>query len=534
MATANTKPFSQPIIKDTKVVDKHLKQNAQHTSELPLLKKKLLKDIDSLTSKSKTIRSPKKAIELIAGALCNNFFSKELWADRKPFSAMEIKGVIYTDFRNIESSDLEAIIDMAKQVEQLFIKSEPFEDVFTELMAQYCGKDKNLQQNFTPMELANVLSRFAPNQYEQGKPLFIADPTGCGTGNLLLGKMHQFYIENGADAMRDLHVIGMDLDLDLVRIAIVQVMSHALVHGINLGSVEFHFGNAVTDYSEDTLAFYHSYSFMNKRNTTNPKTKDPHAGALSSPLNNKKMGGAMAGGRSEISKLIEKIASKHKGRKSVKQVFDDIIQLTFNIVFSAPFQMSPKAFTPEYDIDKSLFKELADYKNNPEAWNLLQKAVICFIKLFTENEPFTDIMGVMYDEYLGDVLGQFFTPTDAAQLAASLSISLTEKAPATIGDVTGCGGGGLILAQLSAIMDKYGKEKLAEVTVECMDIDIIMVQLCAIQVMLGSMMKGIAIKSLNMHHGNCLTDYNKKTGVLCWIPNPQLNAFNKLRDRILN
>jgi hypothetical protein len=79
----------------SKIVAAPIEQNTQHQSELAFLKESLSKDIDRLVLKSKCFTSHKMVIEHIAGALCNQFFSKELWADRKPFAALTISALLY-------------------------------------------------------------------------------------------------------------------------------------------------------------------------------------------------------------------------------------------------------------------------------------------------------------------------------------------------------------------------------------------------------------------------------------------------------
>jgi type I restriction-modification system DNA methylase subunit len=235
--------------------------------------------------------------------------------------------------------------------------------------------------------------------------------------------------------------------------------------------------------------------------------------------------------KKSISKLIEEILVVHPSRRNKKQVFDDLIQLTFNTVFSAALQKHP-LFKTEYTVHTSLINELTDYKNNAKAWELLIEASQNFMELFVDSEPFTDVLGLMYDEYLGETLGQFFSPSDVARVVAELSFAVADKPPKSISDTCGCGSGSLILGQLATIYKKYGAEALSNIEVVGMDIDIRMVQLTSIQIVFSAMVHKLPIQSLEMHHGNTLTDWGKETGVIRWVPNPQINALNKIMAKL--
>lgn len=231
-----------------------------------------------------------------------------------------------------------------------------------------------------------------------------------------------------------------------------------------------------------------------------------------------------------ISKLIQEIIQKSNFRNNPKQVFDDIIQLSFNCLFSRHFQYS-YSYKIEYWVDPNLINELTDYKKSPEAWELLNEASLMFLGMFKNCEPFTDILGMLYDEYLGKVLGQFLTPPVVAEVMASLNLEvgkpITENT--VIGDTCGCGAGTLILGFLRAFNKKYDTQAFKHLEIINMDLDANMVRLSTIQIVFHCMVHKIEIGSLQVHWGNSLTEYNGKsdgsgTLAVVWNQDPEYRS----------
>lgn len=214
--------------------------------------------------------------------------------------------------------------------------------------------------------------------------------------------------------------------------------------------------------------------------------------------------------KKSISKLIQQIIQVSNRKNNPKQIIDDIIQLAFNCVFSGNFQYSANLHA-QYWVDPNLLRELTEYKTDLEAWELLKEATMIFIALHKKSEPFTDIIGEMYDEYLGQVLGQFLTPSDLATALASITLALGGNNQITshtvIGDTCGCGAGSLVLGSLRVIYQTQGKEALKHLEIVNMDLDPRMVQLSSIQIVLHCMFHGLEINSLNTHWGNTITEY---------------------------
>ena len=235
--------------------------------------------------------------------------------------------------------------------------------------------------------------------------------------------------------------------------------------------------------------------------------------------------------------LIEEIIRNNNHRSQIKQVFDDIIQLTLNCVLSPEF-MDEAAPGCYLKVKPYLVNELSDYKYYPKAWELLQDASLEIMSMVKNSEPFTDILGELYDKQLGKVLGQFLTPKQVAyginKFIMADSQPFTEKT--IVGDFCGCGAGSLILNHLKTIYEMHGAESLKHVDVIGMDIDAKMVQLTALQVILHSCIHNLPINQLSMFHGHAIIDYipenGKDTLAIHWAPNFYKDIDDKLIDMV--
>lgn len=244
-----------------------------------------------------------------------------------------------------------------------------------------------------------------------------------------------------------------------------------------------------------------------------------------------------------ISQKIKKLCTMSKHSSGPKQVIDDMVQLAFNLM-TTPIFLDHFPWS-RYYVDYSMRNEVRRYEHDPEAWKLLQELVIDFMRGIKEAQPFEDVMGSFYDEYLGQALGQFLTPKDVADALAAIQLALMTKPTEKLvmGDPCGCGAGSLVLAQLRGILDMHGEDSVKLLEVVVMDLDPNMVRLCTVQIVMSSVMHNIPIFGLEAHCGNTITDYSPRPGSkptlsLRWLPvmskeeyfeaDPQVQALNKL------
>lgn len=251
--------------------------------------------------------------------------------------------------------------------------------------------------------------------------------------------------------------------------------------------------------------------------------------------------------KQSISQKIQKLCAMSKYSSGPKQVIDDMVQLAFNVmttpIFLAHFPRS------RFYVDHSMRNEVRRYEHDPKAWQLLQELVVDFMQAIHEAEPFEDVIGSLYDEYLGQALGQFLTPKDVADGLAAIQLALMPKPTEKlmIGDPCGCGAGSLVLALLRRILEMHGEESIKLLDVLVMDLDPNMVRLCTVQIVMSSVIHNIPIFGLEAHCGNTITDYSPRPGskptlTLRWLPvmskedyfeaDPQVQALNTLMKMV--
>tara|TARA_Y100001972_G_scaffold124530_1_gene173902 strand:- start:978 stop:1757 length:780 start_codon:yes stop_codon:yes gene_type:complete len=215
-------------------------------------------------------------------------------------------------------------------------------------------------------------------------------------------------------------------------------------------------------------------------------------------------------------RTIQDIARKARHTSSVKQVFNDLIQVMFNSL-----DKSQRVHPYNMDFDPRLVRELREYKPQPELWGKLGELSLMWLKAIQDAPPFTDVMGSTYDEQLGEQLGQFLTPPDLADLMAHINLAtskdridetLAKGQPVFMGDDCGCGAGSLILAWLKAFSEQYEPYKLLSVGVEAQDLDMSMVQLTSVQVFCSAAIHGMPLGGLKVRWGNCLTEPDAPAG----------------------
>ena len=246
----------------------------------------------------------------------------------------------------------------------------------------------------------------------------------------------------------------------------------------------------------------------------------------------------------EISKKIQKLCNDSKFINDPKQVIDDMIQMSFNFL-TEPFVIGKAFPRTRYTFKNEMRNELTPYKKDPKVWALLQEIVMDYMQAIRDAEPFSDVIGGMYDEYLGKRLGQFLTPTDVAQACAAICMAtmppLTE--PINIGDPCGCGAGSLVLAQLEAIYQAQGKDALKLVNVMVTDIDANMIRMATVQIVLSAMFHRIPLGSFAAFCCNVITEYeNSDTLAIYWEPemtpekyfetSPEYQALTKLMENV--
>lgn len=213
---------------------------------------------------------------------------------------------------------------------------------------------------------------------------------------------------------------------------------------------------------------------------------------------------------SSISSSIEKLCQSSKVSSSPKDVFTDIVQVSFNFLFNQEFmrQARPRGMNRLYL--NSYYKELSHYKNDLKSWGTLQAIMMDYFKLVKESEPFTDILGEIISPFTNLSLAQHLTPWDVAKVLSSLNIQGVEKfvekqEKFSIGDITGCGAGTLLLASLNHIDSEYGDEALRLAEIVALDKDPLMCMTTIVQIELASIFHNKQFAEFHCYLGNALT-----------------------------
>lgn len=195
---------------------------------------------------------------------------------------------------------------------------------------------------------------------------------------------------------------------------------------------------------------------------------------------------------------------------NARQVIDDLMQLACNLITEPAF--IPGAFKNTLYCYRDGFRnELSHYKEEPKAWALLQELYFDYQRAILDNEPFTDIVGMMYDENIGkNDMGQFLTPPDLANnlmpfLIGAVAPKIVE--PTRIGDICGCGAGSLILGQIKGFIQGQGEEVAKHLHVVGVDLDVRMVRMTTAQVVLSSIFHRIPLGSFTSYRANAITEF---------------------------
>lgn len=222
-------------------------------------------------------------------------------------------------------------------------------------------------------------------------------------------------------------------------------------------------------------------------------------------------------------KQVEKVVKLCRGR-TTKQVIDDLIQMHCNLICNPQFieRVFPNTL---YQFNNEFAQNLNYYQTNEKAFYELNVLAGMFRNAILESEPFTDVMGLIYDiEIQGNSFGQYLTPPDISNLIGELSLAIDTSFDhqKIIGDDMGCGAGGLILGLINSIYKKYGASAVKNLNVRAVDVDLSMVKIATVQIVLNSCIHRIPINSFISHHANILTEYGEmldgKHKAYVWLP----------------
>ena len=137
-----------------------------------------------------------------------------------------------------------------------------------------------------------------------------------------------------------------------------------------------------------------------------------------------------------------------------------------------------------------------------------------YMGMVVTSEPYDDILSDLYDPYLGDRLGQFFTPKDIARLVGALSAPPELLTPHSVSDSCS-GGGALSMSFLHQVYADQGRQGVSMLDIHAQDLDGTMCLLTAMQITLSAIVHDVPFRSLIVVQGNALTLQDNETVFVC-------------------
>ncbi|MBY4717500.1 hypothetical protein [Ralstonia mannitolilytica] len=221
--------------------------------------KDIYKKIAQLNRVSRQCQSPKQAMDdlmqIAFNLLSEPHFSALQFPNSFVWAAEGLPRVLDRYVNDSQAWDI--LVEATNDYIELVKESEPFTDLLGMDYGQH-QLSKALGQFLSPPCIAKALPGFLGadkcEKLERGEHIAIAELCS-GAGTLMLSMLEEIY-QAYPDRMNQVHVVAMDVDANMVRMTSVQIGLSALLHNIELGSLEVFWGNAITQYSQgDTRGF---------------------------------------------------------------------------------------------------------------------------------------------------------------------------------------------------------------------------------------------------------------------------------------
>ncbi|WP_434031617.1 N-6 DNA methylase [[Pseudomonas] boreopolis] len=210
---------------------------------------------------SKLDRSPAQALNTMIAGLFNILGCR-------PLSMYHtIDESYYVNFKAPERmKEIESISAMTTAYLEAVKANQPFHDVLTDLASEFMGRGgEAMGQFFTPRDLALLTAQLAlsgqlPKLRQQaaaGELVKVSDPTGSGTGSLLLALLYELR-KHAPELLPSVGVYAVDLDVGMARATAVQVIWNCLIHQVAIAHVSIWHANAITEYqTKAPMVVYH-------------------------------------------------------------------------------------------------------------------------------------------------------------------------------------------------------------------------------------------------------------------------------------
>lgn len=207
----------------------------------------------------------------------------------------------------------------------------------------------------------------------------------------------------------------------------------------------------------------------------------------------------------KLEQNISKILASSKYITSRKQAIDSIVHVAFCYVREFTRFQRPNEVVTQY-----LKEHTQIHKNDV---TLVLTGAMELLKLYHDNDPFSDILHDVYANCLTYEKGQHMTPPDVADFIFELTKDnikdgLFKDNPLRIGDITGCGLGSLLLSQIRGIYRHYGSDGVKCLDITGVDIDLSMCIATIFQIEVASILFCIPHNQISIYNCNSITEYN--------------------------
>jgi hypothetical protein len=216
----------------------------------------------------------------------------------------------------------------------------------------------------------------------------------------------------------------------------------------------------------------------------------------------------------DFTKKIAKIADISKQGLSVKNVIDDLVQLSLNILIDGiDYRTGKTIFQSQFNnggnwCEEWFLQPLDKYRKDLEAWELLKELTDDYFNLVKKYEPFLDHFAIDYGSTsLNKLLGQFLTPPKVADCAGILNPSITAGQHIVVGDMCGSGGGAMILGLLRNLYTSHPK-LMDMVHVVGIDKDPKMCLMTTLQLIAPMVIHNINLGSIEVSCKDCIREYS--------------------------
>lgn len=210
---------------------------------------------------------------------------------------------------------------------------------------------------------------------------------------------------------------------------------------------------------------------------------------------------------------ITKLASHSKVITTPKAVIDDMIQVSFNMLFNQIFCKAARPYGTSLLYKNDFYTELTKYKKDLKAWNKLGDLASNYLELVHSLPYATDVLTEIISPFANITnLAQYLSPPDVADFVIELGMgeffseNIKDKKVFKYGDPCGCGTGSLILAAMRNVYENHGKEGVQLLDIYGIDIDPLMCKASILQIEMASIIHKVEHNQFRMFYGNALLE----------------------------